>query len=637
MSLTKQLWIGIILILLAALGGSFFISTLSARAYLQEQLQLKNIDNAVSLALSMSQMEKDPVTLELLLAAQFDSGHYQYIRLTNPQGEVIAERQFNSESHRTEVPAWFSSLLSIEVAPGNAKVQDGWQQYGTIELQSHSRYAIQTLWQSTLQLLKWFLIAALVAGFLGTLILKTITRPLRSVIQQAEAIGQRLFITSNEPKTREFRRLVHAMNRLSASVKTMLDQETRKLEQLQITAQRDSVTGLANREHFLNMLAVSLTREDSATTASICMLRLRHLSALNTQKGHQGADKFLQELAGIINSFVALHDNNYAGRLNGTDFCLVSFNQATVSGTAHNLSEQVQRLIRSTEIHSPLFGAVIAGSYYHAGESHRQILGTLDDALATAEQKGNYAIIIKEESAPVGLQRNLEQWRECLHKAIADNQLKLASFAVRDREGEMLHTEKPVRMHIDGNWRPAGYFTGWANRLQLMDKIDLLVLQQALADVWQQGEPVAINLSESSLCSVEFRQQTLHLLAQRPAENSKLWIEFPETCAVRFLPLLREFCHNLRDLNCRLGLEHVGAEFTHIRELQDIGLHYLKIDGSLTRHIDSQSHNHEIVRGLCTIGHSLGMTMIAEGVTTEEEKSSLLKLGMDGLTGPGIQ
>lgn len=637
MSLTKQLWIGIIIILLAALGGSFFISTLSARAYLQEQLQLKNIDNAVSLALSMSQMEKDEVTLELLLAAQFDSGHYQYIRLTDPQGEVIAERHYRAKTESMEVPDWFSQHLAIEVAPGSAKVQDGWQQYGTIELQSHSRYAIEKLWQSTVQLLQWFLVAALVAGLIGTAILKTITRPLSSVIRQAEAIGQRLFITSTEPKTREFRRLVQAMNRLSGSVKAMLDQETRKLEKLQAEAQKDKVTGLANRDHFLNMLAVSLTREDSASSASICMLRLRHLTELNTELGHQAADHFLQQLATIINGFVDLHHDNYAGRLNGTDFCLVSFNQATVEGTAHNLSDQVQRLIRTVGIQSPLFGAVIAGGYYHAGDSDKKVLATLDDALASAEQKGNYAIVIKEEPAPSGLQRNLEQWRQCLTEAIDGGQIKLASFAVRNNEGHLLHTEKPVRLYIDGNWHPAGYFTGWAARLQLMERIDILVLKQALEDIRQTGEATAINLSESSLCSVEFRQQALQLLAQRPADNQKLWIEFPEACAVRFLPQLREFCHHLRSQQCVLGLEHVGAEFTQIRELQDIGLHYLKIDGSLTRHIDTQERNHEIVRGLCTIGHSLGMTMIAEGVTTDAEKTSLTRLGMDGLTGPGVQ
>ncbi|MHB0986956.1 MAG: LapD/MoxY N-terminal periplasmic domain-containing protein, partial [Sulfuricella sp.] len=61
MTLTKQLWIAITAIMTIAFGISFLISAWSAKSYLEDQLQLKNIDNANSLALSMSQVEKDPV------------------------------------------------------------------------------------------------------------------------------------------------------------------------------------------------------------------------------------------------------------------------------------------------------------------------------------------------------------------------------------------------------------------------------------------------------------------------------------------------------------------------------------------------------------------------------------------------
>lgn len=89
MSLLKQLWIAVAVIMALAFGGSFVVSTLSAQNYLNQQLYLKNLDNANSLALSMSQVADDPVMVELLLSAQFDSGHYQFIRLTDPNGEII--------------------------------------------------------------------------------------------------------------------------------------------------------------------------------------------------------------------------------------------------------------------------------------------------------------------------------------------------------------------------------------------------------------------------------------------------------------------------------------------------------------------------------------------------------------------
>ena len=65
MSLIKQLWLAIALVMLVAFAGSFLVSSLSAKAYLEEQLLLKNLDNATSLASTLSQMPKDEVTIEL--------------------------------------------------------------------------------------------------------------------------------------------------------------------------------------------------------------------------------------------------------------------------------------------------------------------------------------------------------------------------------------------------------------------------------------------------------------------------------------------------------------------------------------------------------------------------------------------
>ena len=124
MSLIKQLWIGIIVMLLLALGGSFAISIMSAKSYLEEQLRIKNLDNATSLALSISQMEKDPVTLELLISAQFDTGHYEYITLADPQKNILVSRRYEENANDktpASVPGWFTHLVNFDAAPGEHK------------------------------------------------------------------------------------------------------------------------------------------------------------------------------------------------------------------------------------------------------------------------------------------------------------------------------------------------------------------------------------------------------------------------------------------------------------------------------------------------------------------------------------
>ena len=95
MSLFRQLWLAVILVTLTSFTGSFAVSMLSTRSYLEQQLQRKNIDNANSLALSLSQLSKDSVTIGLQIAALFDNGQYESISITSPDGKVIAERMQN--------------------------------------------------------------------------------------------------------------------------------------------------------------------------------------------------------------------------------------------------------------------------------------------------------------------------------------------------------------------------------------------------------------------------------------------------------------------------------------------------------------------------------------------------------------
>lgn len=153
-TLRQELWFAILMVILVGFISSLLISTYSAKNYFSSQLYLKNVDNANSLALMMSQLDKDPVSLELLISATFDTGHYQRIELQNPAGEVIVKRVFTGDLD-TSTPDWFHHfyhLYHLNVAPGIAQINDGWSQFGTVYLESHSQYTEQALWQSAVRL-----------------------------------------------------------------------------------------------------------------------------------------------------------------------------------------------------------------------------------------------------------------------------------------------------------------------------------------------------------------------------------------------------------------------------------------------------------------------------------------------------
>jgi len=636
MSLIKQLWIGIIVLLLLVLSGNFIISTITAKTYLQEQLRLKNIDNANSLALSISQMpDKDPVTLELLITAQFDAGHYEYIIFQDADKQPIVARNFEDNKQAPDnVPRWFAERVKFEVAPGIAQVQDGWQQAGTLIVKSHSRYALEALWHNTRDLLDWFICATLLSGLIGSFILKYISRPLDLVVDQAEAIGERRFIVSQEPKTKEFQRLVRAMNTLSQGVKQMLDKEARQLELLRRESQTDSLTGLANRPHFLNLLDAQLTREDAQESGVIVLARVMNLNELNSQLGHQQVDQLLRALAGVFSDVQDKYSHSYAGRLNGSDFTLLIPTDTPIDIISADVSQKLNFQLLAGGFDKIALPMALCS--FNSSDKRNELLHKLDGVLAQAELKGNRAVVTLAHNQPDYVQHNLVEWRDAITGSLTTQGIALAKFPVRAASGELLHYEAAVRLELDDELKPAGYFMPWAARLGLMPDVDLAVLKLALIQLKRTPGPLAINISAAALCSTIFREQAVALLQGEAQTAQHLWLEFPEICVLRHLEELRAFTARLRRLGCRVGLEHVGLEFTRFGNLQDMGLGYLKIDSAIIRDIHTNTSSQTFVQSLCTLGHSLGIVMIAEGVLNDAEQQMLIKIGVDGLTGPHI-
>ncbi|TDO14004.1 bifunctional diguanylate cyclase/phosphodiesterase [Halomonas ventosae] len=631
MSLIKQLWLTVIFILLLAFGGSLFISVTSSRHYIEQEVEIKNRDNANALALTMSQMDKDPVTIGLLLAAQFDTGHYRRIELRDPQGEIIDLRE--GPEGVTDVPAWFVELVDFEVVPGRAVIQDRWRQYGTLILQSQHSYAYRSLWRSTLALLGWFFLAAVLSLLLAGWIVRTIRQPLRHVVQQAQQIGERRFTTLPAPRTRELREVVMAMNQLSRAVRDMLGEESQKLDLLRRRLQHDSVTGALKRDAFLDQLQTHLESQDSRASGTLALVRLARLAEVNERLGHGDTDALLHVLANRLEQFGKVCGGGVVGRLNGSDFALL----LPGSHDLETLRDELGKRFTELRQHNPVpLGLPAALIDYAQGDQRRLLLASLDGALSAAESRGDQSLVIAQGPQRLSLFTSHDEWRCALHEAMSKG-ISLARYPVLDSEGKLLHFESPSRLRLNSEWQPAGVFMPWISRLELNSQFDLAVIDEAVRDISQRHEPLGINLSAASIQDARFVMELQARLKARPEVAERLWLEIPESLAIHDLARFRSLCQALQPLGCRIGLEHVGAEFTRIADLQDLGLAYLKIDRTLIKEVNKVAEQQTILRGMATLCHSLGILAIGEGVENLDEASMLFELGLDGATGPGIR
>ncbi|WP_020146672.1 LapD/MoxY N-terminal periplasmic domain-containing protein [Thioalkalivibrio sp. ALJ15] len=631
MTLRKQLWIAVAIIMLLALLVSIVVSTLSARDYLAQQLLTKNIDNAASLALSLSQLPKDETTVELQIASQFDTGHYQHIRLIDPTGDLMIERR-NPEPPQG-VPEWFVERLAFNVRPGIAHVSDGWSSFGTLIVESQTNYAYEALWDGTLRLTAIFAGGLLIIGLIGSFLLGRLIRPLKQVVEQAEAVGERRFVTTPEPRTWEFQALVRAMNRLTEHVRMMLQEESTRLERLKTRLQHDDVTGLLNRESFLARFQSTLENRHAGSAGSFVVLRVASLPELNQAIGHDKLDELLARIAEVAEQQTSVTDYGAAGRLKGSDIAV--FGDGI--GDSRRFAESLLTAIRA-ELGPKAPEAMalhLAGTPYHPDDTTGEVLSRVDQALVRAELEPGDSIA--EEPHAVLPHANQNEWRTAITVAMATHGVKLARFPVMDADHELMHHEAPMRLLLDGESRPAGYFMPWAVRLDLIRQLDDAVLDAALDQLRAGNERLAINLSVDSLQDTDFRQRLESRLASDPEVAGRLWLEFPARGALAHPAELRDLCRIARVTGFVVGLEHAGPEAFRSHDLTAYGLHYVKLQSSLIQGVHRSTETQALIRGLCTLAHSIGILVIAEGCDSADDIEPLMELGIDGVTGRAVQ
>ncbi|MFO1264313.1 MAG: EAL domain-containing protein [Rhodoferax sp.] len=635
MSMFRQLWLAIIASSLMALAGALLASMLSARSYLESQLSIKNTDNATALALSLSQGNPDEVTVDLVVASLFDSGHYEVVRVANPVGKVITERV--AEVSDLGAPSWFVQLLPIHAQPGQAQISSGWKQFGVVTLVSQSRFAYAALWKSAKEMVLALALAGLAGGYMGTLVLRRLRRPLNAVVEQAQAITERRFVTINEPDVPELKKLSIAMNATVVRLKTMFEEEAKRLEGVRREANCDPLTGLANRGTFLSRLRDMVQSETSAGGA-VFIARVAHLATVNQTLGRKDTDELLRAFGLGLSGVAGRFPDAVAARLNGADFALLVPGLMDATGVAQQLFDSLTTEARAYLPQGPTTW-LGCGQFPH-GVEVEAILSQVDMALAAVESDGASGWKVVALEGVEDVPKSSEEWARLIRRALEQNWVRLVSFPVIALDGKLLHRECPLRLMFDeqGDWQPAGKFLPVAERLKLTPQLDLAAVSLGLDELeaTPQLPGLAINLSASSIQLPEFRSD-LHGLLKRRSGATRLWLEVSESGALAHFDAFKALCLDLRGVGCQIGIEHFGRQFSEIGRLHDLGLDYLKVDGSFVRGLESNSGNQAFLKGLSTIAHSIGLRVIAEGVTQTEDLAVLPQVGFDGATGPAVK
>jgi len=642
MTLSRQLITLIFVTFVLIFSGVFWASVENTRSFLMLQLSTQTQSAADSLGLSLApyMKSKDIAAMDTMVSAVFDSGYYKSLKLESMTGKTLIERQNTSTIEG--VPSWFINHLTLTTPLAESVITIGWNQAGRLTMAAHPGYAYKKLWDMTMEMLRWSLLAFGLSLIAVLMILKAMLRPLGAVEQQAVAITRREFpIVNNIPRTRELKRVVLAMNTMSAKMEGLIGTLSERAEQLRRQAHDDELTGLMNRRGFDARLESIIRDQETAGSGAVAVIRIKNLAVYNQQFGHQAGSALLVEVGQLLSQLSDAVQGAVAARITGTDFAVIlPLADADVSAEfAVLLRAGLDGLATALAV-DDIARAGIA-HFSHMGSSARatvgEVLADADAALSQAEHQGANACVLLASSSEA---KGNQAWKELIAQAMADHRIHLLSQAVLNQDGEPLYREVLIRTQDDsGESVSPASFVSMAERLDMHTELDRYVIEQVATflEANASGQPdvgkLGINISARSLDDADFMDWLATYLGSHKQAASQLCFEITEYGLLQFEDAATAFMNLVQGYGSAVVMEHFGTRMSSFQHLRQLKPDYIKLDGSYIHHVAEHSDNRFFLQTVTDIAHGLDVLVIAEHVEAESDCQSLNNLGIDAMQG----
>ncbi|ABG39605.1 diguanylate cyclase/phosphodiesterase [Paraglaciecola sp. T6c] len=653
MPLSRQLSLSLLAVLILVFIGTLWINTNNTRDFVDQQLASHAQDTATSLGLSIAPyvaVQEDLPVVDTMMNAIFDRGFYQSMVLRDANQNILLEK--HNPSTVEGVPKWFRELLPLTPPESVSDVNDGWTMAGTLAVQSHPGFGYQQLWQNAVQSF-WMILAV----FIGALVLlyvlvKMITTPLLALVKQADAISKQQFEQiATIPRTPELKRIVLAVNRMSAQLAKLFTQLSSQAERYRDFAYQDTLTGVANRRAFELAFEQLLADSEQHSQGYLLLIRLTSLNEVNSSLGYQAGDEYVTLVSQELQNALAQQDlNGTLFRVSGADFVMLLEDiaqQPTVS-FAQSVISQLNAIEKSEY---RLGTAHVGVGSFSFGDTRTDVLERADNALSGASVSTDRWQLAQQED----VHHSNCEWRAQLNTILQQNHADFVAQPIQTKQGETLYAEWFARFSsgtaasankadssehnkTDSDnkahgYLPMGQLVPASVRLNYAQKLDELLIASALAQLPSQQHAIGLNVSRLSLSQTSFHQWLISALPQDSAACAKLVLEIPERALVNGTQDLMRFIQQLKSRGVRITVERFGAQLAAITHLRKIRPDYLKLDGRYVRNIHNEPDNQLFVQSLVNIAHGLNIQVIAEMVESEAEAKCLTDLFVDHLQG----
>jgi diguanylate cyclase (GGDEF)-like protein/PAS domain S-box-containing protein len=422
-----------------------------------------------------------------------------------------------------------------------------------------------------------------------------------------------------------------------------ISQQKQTEQQLQQLAYYDVLTQLPNRALFKDRLEHEIrVAQRNHTRLAVFFLDLDHFKNVNDTLGHWVGDYLLRITANRIQH--CLRESDTVSRLGGDEFTIILTGLTGIADStelAKRLIDEVQKPIEIAE-HAIHVGTSIGIAVFpDDGDDFHTLTKHADTAMYASKAKGRGQFQYFE----AGMNEAAHQ------RLLLENALRLAI----EQEDFQLHYQLKVGCSLEHRvgaealirWKRPGFgmmppdrFISVAEETGLIIPLGAWILRTAClqAKAWKDkiaGFRIAVNLSPRQLLDDDFISILDHILAETGTGPEWIELEVTESLIMHDIDKACERLCQIRNRGIRIAMDDFGTGYSSLSYLQKLPLQVLKIDRSFVQAYSGDPTSSEaiFIKTIIALGHSLNMTVVAEGVENESQLAVLRAHGCDEFQG----
>lgn len=384
----------------------------------------------------------------------------------------------------------------------------------------------------------------------------------------------------------------------------------------------DALTGLPNRQKLLTDLV-------GEVQGSLALINIIDFSEVNEYFGYRTGDRLLQHLAVMLDN--SLEQGMQLYRLAGDEFAVLQ-RESGPHGVFEQFCLQLIRMVetRGIQVDDQEFSISIAVGAA-TGES---AFIEADIALHSArEHQRSFEVYDGDSRLKQQIESNI-RWVKRIRDAIRDERIEVYAQPIIDaRTGVVAKYECLMRLaDEDGKIYTPYFFLEAAQRARLYKDLTRIVITRSFSFFADRDEVFSINLSARDIVNVETAEMLLEQ-AQKTGVAPRLILELVESEGIESFEQVRCFLARARAIGCRIAVDDFGTGYSNFEYLMKLDIDYIKIDGSLIRHVDVDENSRVVAETVVGFAQRLGLSTIAEFVHSDAVKAVVEEMGVDYLQG----